>query len=130
MASRRNCRDDASRDRGQAAVEFVLTLPLVLLLVLTLVQLAIVLTERARLESITWNVARAASVSASPADIARRRVDELSGGGSDVDVEEVDEFLTVRVRRTIATDVPIVGRFFPEVTVESELTLLLEPPLG
>ena len=101
-----------------------------MLLVLTLVQVAIVLTERARLESITWNVARAASVAASPAEVARRRVDELSGSDTYVVVDDVDEFVTVRVRRTIATNVPIVGRFFPEVTVESELTLLLEPPLG
>lgn len=45
-------------------------------------------------------------------------------------VEEEEGFVTVRVRRTVATDVPVIGRFFPDVTVESELTLLLEPPLG
>lgn len=130
MASRRNCPELVARDRGQAALEFVLTLPLVVLLVLAVVQVAIVLTERARVESITWNAARAASVAPSPATAARRQVDDFPGGHTTVMVEEEEGFVTVRVRRTVATDVPVIGRFLPDVTVESELTLLLEPPLG
>ena len=130
MASPRSCPESVTRDRGQAALEFVLTLPLVVLLVLTVVQVAIVLTERARIESITWNAARAASVAPSPASAARRLVGDFPGGHMSVMVEEDEEFVTVRVRHTVATDVPVIGRFFPDVTVESELTLLLEPPLG
>lgn len=130
MASRPNCPETVHRDRGQAAVEFVLTLPLAVILVLTVVQVAVVLTERARLESVTWNAARSASVASSPTIAARERVDELLGGGATVLVDDDGRYVTVRVRRTIPTDVPMVGRFFPDVTVDSELTLLREPPLG
>jgi len=130
MASRPNCPEYVRRDRGQAAVEFVLTLPLVVILVLAVVQVAIVLTERARMESITWSAARSASVAPSPTTAAQDVVTELVGDDAKVLVDDDGRFVTVRVRRTIATDVPVVGRFFPDVTVESELTLLREPPLG
>jgi len=130
MASRRNCPEFVARDRGQATVELVLTLPLVVLLVLAVLQVALVLSERARVESITWNATRAASVAPSPVAAARRQVDDLLGDDATVLVEQVEEFVTVRVRRTITTDLPVVGRLFPDVTVESELTLLLEPPIG
>ena len=130
MASRPNCPETVHRDRGQAAVEFVLTLPLAVILVLAVVQVAVVLTERSRLESVTWNAARSASVASSPTTAARKRVDELLGGGATVLVDDDGLYVTVRVRRTIPTDVPVVGRFFPDVTVDSELTLLREPPLG
>jgi uncharacterized membrane protein len=130
MASRPNCPEDVRRDRGQATVEFVLTLPLVVILVLAVVQVAIVLTERARMESITWSAARSASVAPSPTTAAQDVVTELVGDDAKVLVDDDGRFVTVRVRRTIATDVPVVGRFFPDVTVESELTLLREPPLG
>ncbi|CAB4579461.1 unannotated protein [freshwater metagenome] len=101
-----------------------------MILVLAVVQVAVVLTERARLESVTWNAARSASVASSPTIAARERVDELLGGGATVLVDDDGRYVTVRVRRTIPTDVPVVGRFFPDVTVDSELTLLREPPLG
>jgi uncharacterized membrane protein len=130
MASRPNCPEDVRRDRGQAAIEFVLTLPLVVILVLAVVQVAIVLSERARMESITWSAARSASVAPSPTTAAQDVVTELVGDDAKVLVDDDGRFVTVRVRRTIATDVPVVGRFFPDVTVESELTLLREPPLG
>ena len=130
MASRPNCPEYVRRDRGQAAVEFVLTLPLVVILVLAVVQVAIVLTERARMESITWSAARSASVAPSPTTAAQDVVTELVGDDAKVLVDDDGRFVTVRLRRTIATDVPVVGRFFPDVTVESELTLLREPPLG
>ncbi|MEY3618718.1 MAG: hypothetical protein RL726_1416, partial [Actinomycetota bacterium] len=108
MASRPSCPDDVRRDRGQAAVEFVLTLPLVVILVLAVVQVAVVLTERSRLESITWTAARSASVAASPTTAAQDVVTELVGDDANVRVDNDGRFVTVRVRRTIATDVPVV----------------------
>jgi Flp pilus assembly protein TadG len=128
MASRRVSPDP--RDRGQATVEFVLTLPLVFFSVLLVVQLAVVITERARIENVTWNAARSASVAASPDAAARDVVDRLVGDGTKVIVDDDGRFVTVRVQRNIPTDVPLVGRFLPDVTVGSQLTLLREPPLG
>lgn len=141
MASPRNCPDDrrraggSNRDHGQAAVEFVIALPLVVIIALLIVQLAIVLSERSRLEGITWNAARAASVSDSPAFTARQVVADMSAPTSNdnavtVDVIEDDRWITVTARRTVHTDVPLVGRFFPGVTLDAELTVLREPPLG
>lgn len=128
MASRRVSPDPG--DRGQATVEFVLTLPLVFFSVLLVVQLAVVITERARIENVTWNAARSASVAASPDAAARDVVDRLVGDGTKVIVDDDGRFVTVRVQRNIPTDVPLVGRFLPDVTVGSQLTLLREPPLG
>jgi Flp pilus assembly protein TadG len=128
MASRRVSPDP--RDRGQATVEFVLTLPLVFFSILLVVQLAVVLTERAHIENVTWNAARSASVAASPDAAARDVVDRLVGDGTKVIVDDDGRFVTVRVQRNIPTDVPLVGRFLPDVTVGSQLTLLREPPLG
>lgn len=119
--------DSPERDRGQATVEFALLLPVVLVLVLCLVQLAVVLTRRTQLETSTWNVARAASVAADPQGV----VDDVLDDPSTVADVRVDaRWVTVTTRSVVVTDVPIVGRFFPDVTLESRLTLLLEPPLG
>jgi hypothetical protein len=118
--------DSPEHDRGQATVEFALLLPLVLVLVLCLVQLAVVLTRRAQLETTTWNVARAASVAADPAGV----IDVLDDPTTVADVRVDARWVTVTTRSVVVTDVPIVGRFFPDVTLESRLTLLLEPPLG
>lgn len=118
--------DSPEHDRGQATVEFALLLPLVLVLVLCLVQLAVVLSRRAQLESTTWNVARAASVAADPAGV----IDVLDDPTTVADVRVDARWVTVTTRSVVVTDLPIVGRFFPDVTLESRLTLLLEPPLG
>jgi hypothetical protein len=118
--------DSPEHDRGQATVEFALLLPLVLVLALCLVQLAVVLTRRAQLETTTWNVARAASVAADPAGV----IDVLDDPTTVADVRVDARWVTVTTRSVVVTDVPIVGRFFPDVTLESRLTLLLEPPLG
>jgi hypothetical protein len=98
----------------------------VLVLALCLVQLAVVLTRRAQLETTTWNVARAASVAADPAGV----IDVLDDPTTVADVRVDARWVTVTTRSVVVTDVPIVGRFFPDVTLESRLTLLLEPPLG
>ncbi len=130
MASPRSCPDRERRDGGQAAVEFVLSLPLIVVSVLALVQVAVVLTERARVESVTWSAARSASVAISPTATASEVVTDLLGARASTTVEDDGRFVTVRVRHTVTTDVPLVGRFFPDVTVGSQLTMLREPPLG
>ena len=119
--------DSPEHDRGQATVEFALLLPLVVVLVLCLVQLAVVLTRRAQLETSTWNVARAASVAADPEEVVDNVLDDPT---TVADVRVDARWVTVTTRSVVVTDVPIVGRFFPDVTLESRLTLLLEPPLG
>lgn len=130
MASPRNFPDTSRRDRGQATVEFVIVLPLILILTLTVVQLAIVLSERSRLEGITWNAVRAASVSDSPESTALRVTAELGGDTVITDVDVEGEWVTVHTELTVSTDVPLVGRFFPSITFDTDLTMLREPPLG
>jgi hypothetical protein len=72
-------------------------------------------------------VARAASVAADPAGVID---DVLDDPTTVADVRVDARWVTVTTRSVVVTDVPIVGRFFPDVTLESRLTLLLEPPLG
>ena len=56
-----------SGERGQAAIEFALSLPLVLLVILALVQIAVVARDRMAVELAAREGARAAAVSADPA---------------------------------------------------------------
>ncbi|MFM8562905.1 MAG: TadE/TadG family type IV pilus assembly protein [Acidimicrobiia bacterium] len=115
------------RDRGQATVEFALLLPLVVVLVLCLVQLVAVVSRRVALETTTWNLTRAATVAVDPTAAARAALDDQR---IDLEVTTDDRWVTVVTRTVVDTDVPVVGRFFPAVTLESRLTMLLEPPLG
>lgn len=129
-----NARLDAGlppRDRGQAAVETALVLPLILAVALVLVQVGLLVRdhvlvvhaarEAARAAAVdpTTEVARAAAVSATGLDASRLQV-ETAGSRTTGGLIRV----TVAYRPEPA--VPIVGRLFPSVTIQETLTVRVE----
>lgn len=120
-----------SSDRGQAAVETALVLPLLLAVVLVLVQVGLLVRdhilvvhaarEAARAASVapTTEAAAAAAVAATGLDSSRLQVDTTGTRGS-------GGRLRVTVRYHPETSVPIVGRLFPAMSIREELTIRVE----
>lgn len=117
-----------NRDRGQATVELALALPLLCTLVLGVVQVAVIGRDRLAVQLAAREAARAAAVSADPqaAAAAGTAVVALPG----IEVRVVDDGGTVRAiaSYTDPTDVPLVGLFLPDITVEASATMAVEPP--
>jgi Flp pilus assembly protein TadG len=124
--SRRNS-PDSSIDRGQATVEFALTIPVLLVVLLGAVQVFVVLVDRLHLVHVTRDATRAASVSADPTS-AVSRVVERAWPGRDVSyrVNDDGELVSVQVELVNSTDVPIIGRFLPDVRLTESLTMLVD----
>ena len=116
--------------QGQATVEVALALPVVMLLLLTLVQVALVMGAEITTINATRQAARAYAVD------PRRAVaeDALDRAG----IESAERVLiihgpsapgpdvTLVVRRSVATAVPIVGRLLPDVQMTAKLTVRVE----
>lgn len=116
------------RDRGQAAVELALVVPLLLAAVLGVVQVAVVAAGQLALWHAAREGARAAAVAASPADAATsaaRASTELTP--LDVSVVVSGGLVAVTVSHTDPTDVPLIGALVPSVTLRATVRMALEP---
>lgn len=124
--SRHNSPDDGS-DRGQATVEFALTIPVLLLVLLGAVQVFVLLVDRLHLVHVTRDATRAASVSGEPF-AAVGRVVERSWPDRDVSHRVSDDgtLVSVTIELINPTDVPLIGRFLPDVRLTESLTMLVE----
>jgi len=122
----RRLRNDA---RGQAAVELAITMPVVVVFVLGVFQVALVARDQLAIELAAREAARAASVSADPtgaANAAARRVVGLDP--IDVSVSVAGDIVRVRVRYVNPTDVAIIGAAIGDVTLEATAAMAFEPP--
>jgi Flp pilus assembly protein TadG len=108
-------------------VELALVLPLVCLLLLGVVQVAVVVSDQLLVQHAAREGARAASVSASPADSAGRAVHAIAADAS-VSVSTGADQVTVRVTLTSRTDVPLIGAVVPDRTLTAAATMAREPP--
>lgn len=127
----RSVAGSTSRDRGQAAVETALVLPLIMVVMLVLVQVGLLVRdhilvvhaarEAARAAAVdpTTEAATAAAVAAAGLDPEKLLVDtagnRMTGG-----------LLQVRVRYRPEPAVPFVGRLFPAMTIQETLTVRVE----
>jgi Flp pilus assembly protein TadG len=117
------------RDDGQATVELALCLPLVVMLVLGVLQVALTTRAQLAVEVAARESARAAAVSADPAGAARRAAEAVTSlRPLAVDVTVTARYVTVTVRHVDPTDVALVGRLVPAATLEASVTMALEPP--
>ena len=122
----RRLRDDA---RGQAAVELAITMPIVVVFVLGVFQVALVARDQLAIELAAREAARAAAVSADPAGAANAAARRVVGlDPIDVSVSVAGDIVRVRVRYTNPTDVAIIGNALGDVTLEATAAMALEPP--
>ena len=104
-------RSDEDRQRGSAAVEFALLLPIVLLLLLAFVQVGVLATDQLLLTQASRAGAREAAVQASEeavVDAVRAAAVGLDGGRIDVDVTWSGQ-RGAPVSVSLAYDVPTAG---------------------
>src|SRR5262245_4037340 len=111
-------RPDPSRERGTAAVEFALVLPLVLVVALALVQTGLLVRDRLLVEAAARAGARAAAVQEDAAAIRSAAIEaapSLDDALVVVDVTRVGvrgEPVTVSLRYDAPVRVPFVGWLF------------------
>jgi Flp pilus assembly protein TadG len=117
-------------DRGQAAVELALALPLVFVGLLAAVQVLVVARDQLAVVHAAREGARAAAVAADPAGegaTAARRAAGLDDSRLSVAVSSSGDDVAVVVRYHVLTNVPLVGLLVGDLEVTSRATMRAEP---
>lgn len=110
-------------------MELALVLPLVVLVLLGLVQVALVGRDQLVIELAAREAARAAAVSAAPAAAARAAAGRVTPlRPLDVAVSVSGDSVTVTVTHASATDVAMIGALVGDVDIRATATMALEPP--
>jgi hypothetical protein len=117
--------------RGQAAVEVALALPLVALLVLGIVQVGLVVRDQVLVTHAAREAARAAAVDPAPgaARAAARRSSGLRPDRLSVAVghrARTGQPVTVRVRYRTPTNVPLIGTLLGDITLSGTAAMRIE----
>lgn len=122
MAARRG-------DRGQAAVEVAIALPLVIVLVLGLLHVVAVARDQLAVELAAREGARAAAVAAAPGPAAVTAANRATSlRPIDVTVSDAGSDVTVDVSYRSDPGVPIIGAFLRDVELTASVTMAREPP--
>jgi Flp pilus assembly protein TadG len=114
-------------DRGQATVELALVLPVLVMLLLMLIQVALIARDQLLVQDAARAAVREASVGADPGrvrDAARRTL-----AGVTVDVHRADRVgdpVTVTARYVEHTRLPLVGPLVPDVLLHATATMRAE----
>jgi uncharacterized protein (UPF0333 family) len=112
------------RERGQATIEFVLVLPLVIVALLAILQLTIIVRDQVLLVEAAREAARAASVAADPSAAATRVLPGatvmVGGHGG------VGSPITVQVSYRVETVVPIIGAWIPDPVLHESAVMRSE----
>ncbi|CAB4576251.1 MAG: pilus assembly protein [Actinobacteria bacterium] len=127
-ASARHHGDRGRLDRGQAVVELALALPVVILVLLGVVQVAVVVRDQLVTQHAAREAARAAAVSASPTTAASRAAAPLGLDDLGVRVSAAGDVVRVEVRSRTRTDVPLIGALVGDVTHRAVAVMAREPP--
>ena len=120
-------------ERGQAAVELALALPLLALLLLGMVQVGLVVRDQVLVTHAAREGARQAAVDPAPPGVreaalagaplqAGRLTVELAAPGSPSDGTRAE----VRVSYRSPTELPLVGALVPDVTLQSRASMRRE----
>ena len=117
----------AASQIGQTTAELAVVLPVVLLLVMTLIQAALVFRDDLALVNAAREAARAASLDADPARAARAAAAVLPGATVEFDTRPaVGELVRVRVRYRSATTLPLVGPLLPDPVLVARAAMRVE----
>ena len=129
-ARRRRAGGQGRNDRGQAAVEVALALPLVFIVLLAAVQVLLIGRDQLAVVHAAREGARAAAVAADAVGEGTRAARAASGlddGRLAVAVQGGADRVTVVVRYRAPTDVPLVGALVGDVVVTGTATMRTEP---
>lgn len=117
----------ASSESGQSTVEFALLLPLLVLAMLALLQVALVARDEIALVHAAREAAREASVDPNPAGAIRAAQRVLPGATVVVGTRPaVGEPIVVDVTFASHTDLPLVGRLFPDPLLHARVVMRVE----
>lgn len=122
-------------ERGQAALEVALSLPLLALALLIIVQVALVIQARLHLEMIGRDTARAAAISPDPEAAARATAHHLAPD-REIAVEVTLQpgpfagatLVEVRLTSPLRQRVPLIDRFIAPRVIQTTVTMAREPP--
>jgi Flp pilus assembly protein TadG len=120
-------------DRGQAAVELALALPLIAIFLLGAVQVVAVARDQIAVVYAARELARAAAVApdAPPnGTSAVTGITDLEPSRLSVSVSSSSGRVRAEVRYRSPTDIPIVGGFLPDITVVGIAIMAEEPRFG
>jgi Flp pilus assembly protein TadG len=119
----------SDRDRGQAAVELALCLPLLFVFLLGVVQLVVIVRDQLAVQLAAREAARAAAVAAPSAAAAQGAATRaVTLRPLIVATDSSTSTVTVTVSHVTRTDVPMIGALLPDITVTAAATMALEPP--
>lgn len=118
-------------DRGQATVELVLVLPVVVLALLLVIQVGLIARAQVLVVNAAREGARAAAVDGPAA--AREAVVESPGIRDDraevstsVEPGDTAELIRVRVRYQVPTDVPLIGPLVGDPSLTADVVMRSE----
>lgn len=120
-----------SRNRGQAVVEFALTIPLLVLLLLAIVQLGLVVRDQILVVHAAREAARAGAVSADSGAARHAAVGSSGLNSKRMRVEmsqrgPVGSTLTVTIHYSSPTEVPLIGALLPDVRLRAGTSMRVE----
>jgi hypothetical protein len=121
------------RDGGQAAVELALALPLVAMFLLGAVQEVAVARDQIAVVHAARELARAAAVEGEspPAGVGTvADITDLEPARLAVSMSSTSGRVQALVRYRSPTDVPLVGKLLPDVTVVGRAVMAREPEPG
>jgi len=118
---------DRPPEAGQTTAELAVVFPVVLLLLLTLIQAALVLRDDLAVANAAREAARAASLDPDPAR-AERAADAVLPGATvrAAPRPAVGELVTVRVSYRSATSLPLVGPLLPDPVLVARAAMRVE----
>jgi TadE-like protein len=114
-------------ERGQATVELAFVLPLLVLVMLAIIQVGLVVRDELGVVHAAREAVRAASVDPDPAGAVRAARRTLPGAEVEVgDRPDVGGDISVTVRYTSVTDLPLVGALFPDPSLHATAVMRVE----
>ncbi|MEO8362915.1 MAG: TadE family protein [Ilumatobacteraceae bacterium] len=116
-------------ESGQATVELAFIFPIILLLGAALFQFGLIVVNQLAVWDAARSAARAAAVSTDPQVAERAANDAVSLRPLKVTVTTIDDVVSAHVVYVEQTSLPLIGLFFPAVTLEASVAMLNENPL-
>lgn len=123
--------DRRRSEAGQATVELVLVLPVIILLAMFVGQVGLVVRDSVLVHHVAREAARQAAVdpTESAARAAAGRASKLNSSNMSVTLSggrSKGDHITAQITYVSATKLPLIGRLVPDVRLHAEVTMRVE----